>query len=86
MQSLYCDWGCLAPDADAAFGMHATCWIGPRHAFAPRATHWVHEIASLEVDLHRNGERADHCVAGNVLDAPLNALRALVAVLAADSP
>ncbi len=84
VQSLYRDWDCLAPDAVAAFGMHTACWIGPRHAFAPRATHWVRELASFEIDLHRNGERADHGVAGNVLDAPLNALRALVVVLAAD--
>jgi 2-oxo-3-hexenedioate decarboxylase len=84
VQSLYRDWDCLAPDAVAALGMHASSWIGPRHTFAQRASHWMRELASFEVDLHRNDERADHGVATNVLDAPLNALRALVAVLAAD--
>ena len=29
VQSLYRDWDCFAPDAVAAFGMHAACWIGP---------------------------------------------------------
>ena len=84
VQSLYRDWNCLAADAVAAFGMHAASWIGPRHAFAPRADEWMRELASCEVDLVRNGERADHGVAANVLDAPLNALRTLVAVLAED--
>ena len=84
VQSLYPDWDCLAPDAVAAFGMHAALWIGPRQAFAPRAAEWARELVSGEVDLHRNGELADHGVATNVLDGPLNALRALVAVLAAD--
>jgi 2-oxo-3-hexenedioate decarboxylase len=84
VESVYPDWDCFAPDAVAAFGMHASCWIGPRHAFAPRASDWISELAACEVDLYRDGEHADHGVAANVLDGPLNALRELVALLAAD--
>ncbi len=84
VQSLYRDWDCLAADAVAACGMHASSWIGPRRPFAPRASHWTPELASCEVELFRNGEHADNGVAANVLDQPLNALRAFVAVLAAD--
>ncbi len=84
VESVYPDWDCFAPDAVAAFGMHAACWIGPRHAFAPRAADWARELAACEVDLYRDGEHADHGAAANVLDRPLNALRELVALLAAD--
>ena len=84
VESVFPDWDCFAPDAVAAFGMHAACWIGPRHGFAPRAADWARELAACEVDLYRDGEHADHGAAANVLDRPLNALRELVALLAAD--
>jgi 2-oxo-3-hexenedioate decarboxylase len=44
----------------------------------------MQELASFEVDLHRDGVHADHGVASNVLDAPPGALRALGALLATD--
>ena len=61
-----------APSPNSAL---QSAWLTPRMA---------RELATRQVDLYRDDEPADHGVAANVLDRPLNALRQLVALLAAD--
>ena len=84
VHSIYPGWKRLPADAIVGFGMHASLWIGPRHPFRSRATEWIVELTSFEIELFRNGAAIVRGRGSNVLDGPLNALRALVAVLAAD--
>ncbi len=85
VQSIYPGWDCLAADAVAGFGMHAGLWIGPRHSVAERRREWTHELTTCEAELFCNGASVDRGHAANVLGGPLNALRALVSVLAVDA-
>ena len=85
VQSIYPGWDCLAADAVAGFGMHAALWIGPRHSVAARASEWSRELTTCAAELLCNGKSVDRGKAANVLGGPLNALRALVAVLAVDA-
>jgi 2-oxo-3-hexenedioate decarboxylase len=55
-----------------------------RGILAPRPDEWLRELSAFEIDLFRNGARADHGRAANVLDGPLFALQHLVELLAAD--
>jgi 2-oxo-3-hexenedioate decarboxylase len=84
VHSIYPGWRFLAADAVIGFGMHDSVWIGPRHPFDARAAEWAHELSTCEVELSCKGAPTDRGNAANVLDGPLKALRALVAVLAAD--
>jgi 2-oxo-3-hexenedioate decarboxylase len=84
VQSIFPGWKFLAPDTIAAYGLHGALWIGPRHATQSSGHNWERELSSFEIDLFRNGVRADHGRAANVLDGPLFALGHLVEVLATD--
>jgi 2-oxo-3-hexenedioate decarboxylase len=84
VQSIFPGWKFLAPDTIAAYGLHGALWIGPRRATRSRRQDWERELSSFEIDLFRNGVRADHGRAANVLGGPLFALGHLVEVLAAD--
>jgi 2-oxo-3-hexenedioate decarboxylase len=84
VQSIYNGWRCLAADAVVGFGMHASLWIGSRRGFAGRSAQWTGELAACRIDLYRDGELADRGDAANVLGGPLQALRALVQLLADD--
>jgi 2-oxo-3-hexenedioate decarboxylase len=85
VQSIYPGWDCLAADAVAGFGMHQALWIGPRHSIAARTDGWTRELTTCEAELLCNGASVDRGKAANVLGGPLEALRALVAVLAVDA-
>ncbi len=85
VQSIYPGWDCLAADAVAGFGMHAALWIGPRHSVDERPGEWTCELTTCEAELFCNGASVDRGHAANVLGGPLNALRALVSVLAVDA-
>jgi 2-oxo-3-hexenedioate decarboxylase len=84
VHSIYPGWDRLPADAVVGFGMHASLWIGPRRPFRSRAAAWIGALTSFDIELFRNGVAIDRGRGSNVLDGPLNALRALVAVLAAD--
>jgi 2-oxo-3-hexenedioate decarboxylase len=84
VQSIFSGWSFLPPDAVVGFGMHSSLWIGPRHPFAPRASASERELASLEVELLRDGAPCERGRGTDVLDGPLTALGELVALLAAD--
>jgi 2-oxo-3-hexenedioate decarboxylase len=85
VRSIYPGWKFAPADAVAGFGMHGGLWIGPRHSFAERASAWIGELPVCEVELCRDGALSERGRGANVLDGPLAALRALVAVLAADA-
>ncbi len=85
VQSIFPGWDCLAADAVAGFGMHEALWIGPRHSVAERPGEWTRELTTCEAELFCNGASVDRGNAANVLGGPLNALRALVSVLAVDA-
>ena len=83
VQSLYPAWKFAAADTVAAFALHGSYAIGPRHAVAPRFDAWLTDLARFEIDLLCDGAPMDHGRASNVLDGPLSALRHLVQELAA---
>lgn len=85
VQSIFPNWSFRAPDTVAAYGLHGMLLIGPRHSAESRRDQWARELSRFEIDLFRNGVRADHGVAANVLDGPLFALRHLAETLAQDS-
>jgi len=84
VQSLFPDWAIRPEDAAIGFGMHASLWIGQRRPFAERAPQWIEELPVFRVELSRDGAPVERGVGANVLDGPLTALRALVAMLATD--
>jgi 2-oxo-3-hexenedioate decarboxylase len=84
VQSIFPAWKFSAADTVAAYGLHGALFVGPRLTLPKERRDWVTRLANFEIDLFRNGETIDHGRAANVLDSPLNALRHLVEVLAAD--
>jgi 2-oxo-3-hexenedioate decarboxylase len=85
VQSLFPGWRFEAPDTVAGFGMHGALCLGPRHEIAAgeRAT-WQAALADFSVTLLCDGGAVDRGHSSDVLDAPLNALRHLVDLLAED--
>jgi 2-keto-4-pentenoate hydratase len=83
VQSIYPGWKFAPADTVAANALHGALYVGERHAFAPRKSEWLRELASFEVDLSCGGKSV-HGHGANVLDSPLTALRHLVAMLAKD--
>jgi len=83
VQSIFPGWKFAAADAVAAHGVHGALLIGTRHAVAPRKKDWRRELGSFEVELCCNGEPSQRGGGSLVLDSPLNALRHLVELLAA---
>jgi len=84
VQSLFPSWKFAPADTVACNALHGALLVGPRHAFQPRAEQWLHELATFEIDLERNGVLADRGRAANVLDSPFLALGHLVRLLAED--
>ncbi|KIU46360.1 MULTISPECIES: hydratase [Bradyrhizobium] len=84
VQSIYPGWKFSAPDTIAANGLHGKLLIGPRHAIAPRRTQWIRQLSAFEIDLFCDGELLQRGGGALVLDSPLNALRELIGLLAAD--
>jgi 2-oxo-3-hexenedioate decarboxylase len=85
VQSIFPAWEFAPADTIAANGLHGALLIGPRMPVAPDAGRWLKTLSSFEIDLHCNGAVADHGHACNVLDGPLNALRHVIGLLAADA-
>jgi 2-keto-4-pentenoate hydratase len=84
VRSPFPGWKFAPADTVACNALHGALFIGPRHAFEPRADEWLRELATFEIDLERNGALADRGRAANVLDSPFLALRHLVELLADD--
>jgi 2-oxo-3-hexenedioate decarboxylase len=84
VQSVFLAWRFAAADTIAAFGLHGALLVGPRHDVRATRDAWRARLAAFEIELLRNGEVQDRGRAANVLDGPLQALRHLVDVLAAD--
>jgi 2-oxo-3-hexenedioate decarboxylase len=85
VRSIFPGWKFAPADAVAGFGMHGALWIGPRHPFAESASAWMRELPACEVELYRGDVLSERGRGADVLGGPLAALRALVAVLAADA-
>ncbi|MCB1540073.1 MAG: hydratase [Rhodoblastus sp.] len=84
VQSIYPGWAFAASDCVAANSLHGALLVGARHAFAPRAQQWLHELGCFEIELRCNGELAHRGGGALVLESPFQALRHLVELLAAD--
>ncbi len=68
------DWRFQAADTVADFALHGKLLVGPRIALSCFATLGA-DLAGLNVQLHRDGQRVDEGHGTNVLDGPLSALR-----------
>jgi 2-oxo-3-hexenedioate decarboxylase len=83
VQSIFPAWRFTAADTVAGYGLHGRLFVGPRHAFAPRAEAFARELETFTIELSCDGRLRDRGRAVNVLDGPLHALKHLVAALAA---
>jgi 2-oxo-3-hexenedioate decarboxylase len=81
VQSPFPGWKFSPADTLAANALHGALLIGPRR---PAAAMTSRALATFEIDLKRDGVVMDHGRAANVLDGPLDALRHLTNLLAAD--
>jgi 2-oxo-3-hexenedioate decarboxylase len=84
VQSIFPGWKFAAPDTVAAFGLHGTLLIGPRHSIAAHAEDWGRTLSTFEINLKRDGVVVDHGLARNVLGGPVSALRHLIDIPARD--
>jgi 2-keto-4-pentenoate hydratase len=84
VQSIFPGWKFSAADTVAANGVHGALLIGPRQPFAPRASEWLGNLSTFEIDLSCDGQVIDRGHSGNVLGGPLSSLRHLVELLARD--
>jgi 2-oxo-3-hexenedioate decarboxylase len=84
VQSIYPGWKFAAADTVAANGVHGALLVGERHAIAQRKAQWLHELATFQAELYRDGELSQRGGGALVLDSPLLALRHLVELLAHD--
>jgi 2-oxo-3-hexenedioate decarboxylase len=84
VQSIFPGWQFSAPDTVAAFGLHGTLLIGPRHSIATHGEDWSRTLSTFEIDLKRDGAVVDHGRATNVMGGPVSALRHLIDLLARD--
>ena len=84
VQSIYPGWKFTVADVVAANGVHGCFLIGNRHPVAPRAAEWLHELAAFQVALYCDERLSQQGGGALVLQSPLNALRRLVELLAAD--
>jgi len=84
VQSIFPGWIFSPADTIAGYGLHGRLWIGPRHGFAQRASTFLKELTTFEIDLIEGGVQRDHGRAADVLDGPLFALLHLVKVLSVD--
>jgi 2-keto-4-pentenoate hydratase len=85
VQSIFPDWAFTAPDAVAAFGLHAALLLGPWQSVSGQEHAWRESLATFTVDLLCDDTIVDRGRASNVLDGPLTALRHLVDLLADDA-
>jgi len=84
VQSIYPGWKFTASDTVAANGLHGALRVGPRHAVAPRRAQWLRELSTFELELSCDGRSVQRGGGDRVLGSPLEALRRLVELLAAD--
>ena len=84
VQSIFPGWKFQPSDTVAANALHGALYIGTRHAIAPRKSEWLHELASFEAVLARDGQIVDRGGGAAVLDSPLRALQHLVQMLGTD--
>ena len=76
-------WKVTGAEAAAAFGLHGTLLVGPRH---PVSAAWAAALADFTVTLKRGGEPVEEGHARNVLGGPLAALAHLVRTAADHGP
>jgi len=75
-------WVFAAPDAAAAFGVHAGLRIGPRHAVGTDRAAWFAALPAFRIAMARDGGPEVLGSGAQVLGGPLSALRFLVEELA----
>ena len=75
-------WRFRHTDTVADFALHGRLFVGQQVAMSAFADP-VHELASVHVALHRDGQRIDEGDSSIVLDGPLSALRIWVDAMAA---
>jgi 2-oxo-3-hexenedioate decarboxylase len=84
VQSIFPRWTFTAPDAVAAFGLHAALLLGQWQPVRGQEDAWQKSLVTFTVDLLRGESLVERGRASNVLDGPLKALRHLVDLLARD--
>jgi 2-oxo-3-hexenedioate decarboxylase len=84
VQSIYPGWKFSAADGVAAGCLHGALVLGRPHAVEDTADALAAALPKFIVTLMRDGEAVDRGSGANVLDGPLNALRHLATLLAAD--
>lgn len=84
VQSLFPGWTFAAPDTVAGFGLHARLRVGPPVAITPGGPITLETLSRFEVELYRNGALTYRGHGTDVFDGPLQVLKYLVGVLAAD--
>ncbi|MCC2095436.1 MAG: hydratase [Hyphomicrobiales bacterium] len=85
VQSIYPGWKFRIADTIACGGLHGRMIIGPRQpASRWRPDELAIALQRFSIELACNSTQADSGGGGNVLDSPVNALRHLAQVLAAD--
>lgn len=83
VQTLFPGWQFKPADCVAEGGLHGMLLIGPILAIEPAARRGLADsLATLQLDLSRNGEIIDSGVGSNVLDGPVHALQHLADSLA----
>ena len=80
VQSPYPGWQFGAPDTIVAGGLHGMLLLGPR----PAGPEWLAQLGDFACRLLRDGELQADGHSSNVLGRPLQVLRHLAALLAAD--
>jgi 2-oxo-3-hexenedioate decarboxylase len=83
VQSIFPGWAFTAPDAVAAYGLHAALLVGPWHLVTD-SEDWLQPLSTFTVELLCDEKVLDYGRASNVLGGPLTALHHLVDLLARD--
>jgi 2-oxo-3-hexenedioate decarboxylase len=84
VESLFPGWVFEAPDTIAAFGLHRALFIGHRQNVRTGGEGWLAALSGFEIELLCNEGVAARGHARDVLGGPLQTLRHLMKVLAAD--
>ena len=84
VQSLFPGWKFAAPDTVAGFGLHARLRIGEPLPIVPGGAATAESLSRFNVELYRNGALTYRGHGTDVFDGPLQVLKYLVDILAAD--
>ncbi|SMQ46552.1 unnamed protein product [Zymoseptoria tritici ST99CH_3D7] len=85
--SIFPGWKFTAADTTAAFALHGLLLVGPRLSLNDRsqsAGALLEDLRNFTVDLHKDGKKVEEGKGSNILGSPINALRHIAELLAAD--